>query len=174
MEILDDSIAGSAENVLLEEWVRTLPPSGMVFPNRLPDRAKYFFWQWYTPFHSKVRDTAMKLRVVRHEGRQEFLLGRIAPGQTIQEFITYCITRGYGNHFVAWQDDGELASLRFVETFDFQYHLRIFRDGEVRGHYEYTPECRPILHMLEIGHEDRRKIFYEHLGDRIVRAVDTA
>ena len=160
----------STSSLDLEQWVRYLPSSRMIYPAQTHNRAKYMFWRLYTPLHPFMRDAALALGIVHHEGRQDFLLGTLAPGQTVREFVSHCITLGYGNHFVAWRDQGEVISLRYVKDFVSQYHLRIFEDGEVRGHYEYTPECHPILHMKEIGQEDRRQTFFEHLGDRIIRA----
>lgn len=163
-------IDGSIHSI--EQWVKNLPSSRMVFPNEMVNRIKYFAWRVYTPLHPYFRDALLGLRILHHQGRQDFLLGRIAPGQTLREFVSHCIERGYGNHFVAWHDEGEVVSLRYVDDFAYQYHLRIFRDGEVRGHFEYTPEYRPIAHMRDVGCEDRRHIFYEHLGDRIVRTFE--
>ena len=151
----------------LKAWVASLPASHMVYPPEMHNRAKYLFWKAYTPYHPLVRDAVLRFPFVHREGRQDYLLGTIAPGQSMREFISYCVERGYGNHFVAWHDEGQVVSLRYVEDFVYQYHLRVFEDGEVRGHYEYTPECYPLSHLLDVGMEDRRDVFYQHLGDRV-------
>lgn len=49
---------------------------------------------------------------------------------------------------------------------------RVFADGEVRGHYEYTPECAPLSHMKKIGMEDRRHEFLALMSDRIISDHD--
>ena len=149
-------------------WKHRLPYARMVFPPETWNRVKYVFWRCYTPFHPLVRDTALALGVVRHDERQDYLLGTIADGQDLEDFVNHCLSLGYGNHFIAWRDKDEVLGLRLVENFTYQYHIRVFTDGEVRGHYEFTPECYPILHMKKIGQEDRRHVFYEHLGKRIV------
>ncbi len=149
-------------------WTKTLPVSRIIFPQGLHDRLKYFLWRVYTPMHPFVRDTLLSLGVIQHVGRQDYLLGKIAEGQSIQEFAAFLISCGYGNHFVAWEDEGEVVSLRRVEDFSRQYHIRIFEDREVRGHYEYTPESYPILHLKEVGQQDRREEFLRLLGDKIV------
>lgn len=145
----------------------------MVFPDALGDRLKYIVWRFYTPFHPLVRDTWTALGIYNQvdnypQGRQPYVLGTLAPGQTIQEFVTYMITKGFGNHFIAWKDRGQVVSLRYVDSFKYQYHLRIFEDGEVRGHYEFTPECHPILHMRDDNIEPRREEFLKFIGDRII------
>ena len=160
-----------------ESWVRELPISRMVRPRHPAHRAKYLFWRIITPVHPKVRAVAERIGIRRERfvapdstGRQRFLIGMLAPGYTARDIAAHLIGQGYGNHFVAWQDDGQVLSLRLVEDFAHQYHLRVFEDGEIRGHYEYTPECYPIRHVRSIGQEDRREVFYKHLGRFIVRA----
>jgi len=150
----------------------------MIFPHSFKDRLKYLFWRLYTPFHPFVRDTALMLGIVSQSdqypgGRQPYVLGKIAPGTSMQDFITHMIRQGFGNHFTAWEDRGQVVSLRYMDDFRYQYHLRVFEDGEVRGHYEYTPECHPVLHMKMEGvpFEERREEFMRFFGDRIVPAV---
>ena len=159
-------------------WCDELPASLMVYPERLAERLKYHFWRVYTPYHTFVRDTAMRFSIVRrirlkiigHAGKQEFLIGKVAPNLSVREFVSRLLEKGFGNHFVAWKDDGQIVSLRYVENFTYQYHLRVFADREVRVHYEYTPECRPIAHFFRLGQEERREDFLRFLGDSIIPA----
>jgi hypothetical protein len=149
-----------------------------VFEDDIPrvtiGRMKYAFWRFYTPYHSFFRDRVVEWGIASPRqyqdqyGRQPYLLGTIAPHLSIKEFISLLVARGYGNHFVAWRDEGELASLRYAENFTHQYHVRVFNDGQVRAHYEYTPECYPIAHMRGVDFEHRREFFLNHLGDTIV------
>jgi hypothetical protein len=140
----------------------------MVYPTSLFNRIKYWFWHFFTPYHPTLRDLLLKLRILRHEGRQDYLIGTVAPHTSIETIVAYLIEEGYQNHFVAWRDDGEVMSLRYVDSFEYQYHIRVFEDGEVRAHYEYTTEHRPLLHLRGIGMEDRREHFLALLGDRII------
>ena len=164
---------GAVQELTLQEWVKTVPASQMVFPDTFFDRIKYMFWRIYTPLHPLVRDTALKLGLSSQsdtypQGRQPYVLGTLPQGVSVQEFVTRMIAKGFGNHFVAWEDRGQLVSLRLVDDFKYQYHLRVFEDGEVRGHYEYTPECHPIAHLKGDDFEPRREKFLEFLGDDIV------
>jgi hypothetical protein len=152
----------------LHELAKSIPHSKLIYPARVIDRVKYWFWHYFTPYHPQVRDTLLRLGIVWHEGRQDFLIGTVAPHTTIEEVITYLVERGFHNHFVAWEDDGELVSLRYPDGFKRQYHLRIFEDGEIRAHYEYTTEAHPIRHMRDIDVEPRREYFLELLGERII------
>lgn len=147
--------------------MRHLPPSQMVFPARTHDRLKYLFWRMYSPAHPILRDAALALGLIRHVGRNDFLIGHVSPGQTTHEFISDCVKKGYKKHLIAWREEGELVSLRRVCGFQYQYHLRVFEDGEVRGHYEFTPECHPFLHLKGVGIEDRRDVFYADMIGKI-------
>ena len=142
----------------------------MVYPEKLSHKVKYALWRGFAPIHPYLRDAALMLRIIHHEpGRQEYVLGKIAPQFSIEEVVRHLTTHGYGNHFIAWVDDDEVISLRRVESFEYQYHIRIYEDGEIRGHYEYTPECYPLLHMKEVGLESRRDHFLDVLEDKIIR-----
>lgn len=139
----------------------------MAYPSTKRDRLKYWFWKMYTPFHKPVRNTSLALGLVKHEGRQDFLLGTLDPGRSVRDFVSFLIAHGFGNHFIAWKEEDELVSLRRAVGFTHQYHIRIFTDGEVRCHFEYTPECHPLLHLREIGIEDRTNEFKNLVQDWI-------
>lgn len=160
----------TSHNRTSKAWVRSLPYSRPAYPERFADRLKYLIWRVISPLHPYVRDLLCYIRVLRTEGRQNFLLGRLAPHQSIETFVEYLLEKGFGNHFIAFNDDGQVVSLRYTPDFKYQYHVRIFHDGEVRGHYEYTPEYRPFAHFLGEGLEARIDEFLKLFGDRIVPA----
>src|SRR3989338_11051416 len=112
--------------------IEKLPASQMVYHDALVHRLKYYLWYYYSPYHPTVRDSVIALNVIKNYGRQPYILGTIAPHLTIEEFVSYLVEKGYASHRVAWEDDGEVVSLRHVKNFIFQYHIRIFDDGEVR------------------------------------------
>lgn len=153
-----------------QDLLKRIPHARPVFPDHPLDQLKYFFWRVITPIHPYIRDLLLYMRVLRHQGRQNYLLGRLAPGETMEGFVEFLLQKGYGNHFVAWTDEDQMLSLRYVEDFKYQYHIRIFNDGEVRGHFEYTTECHPLLHIQEIGLEDRREEFLALFGHRVIPA----
>ncbi|OGG49412.1 hypothetical protein A2704_00920 [Candidatus Kaiserbacteria bacterium RIFCSPHIGHO2_01_FULL_54_36b] len=158
----------------LRKWARTLPYSRILYPDALHDQVKYYTWLLLTPIHPYLRDTLDYLGVLermyaqfRPNGRQHFLLGTLASSETHQSLALYLVEKGYANHFVALKDRGEIVSLRYTPSFKYQYHIRIFDDGEVRAHYEYTPECHPFWHDREVSFEPRRDYFLTLLGDKI-------
>ena len=154
-------------------WVKALPVSRLQYPDTLGNQLKYLFWRLIAPLHPYIRDLLAYMRVLRHEGRQNYLLGKLAPGETLEGFVEYLLEKGFANHFIALSDEGQVVSLRYAPDFKYQYHLRIFEDGEVRGHYEYTPEYKPLKHFAGEGLEARIADFLELLGDRIIPAEDS-
>ena len=142
-----------------------IPDSTLPYPDAFWDRIKYLFWKAIAPIHPLVRDGLLKAGILHHEGRQDFKLGKLAEGRTLDDFLHYLHALGFGNHFIAWNDTDQIISLRKLVGFEWQYHLRIFNDGEVRGHYEYTPECHPILHTMDGCKQERRDDFMNFVGD---------
>ena len=112
----------------------------------------------------------LKWHLIWHEkGRQKYHLGYIAPGKTLQDLEKHLYEKwGFGNHFVAWEDEGQVLSWRKLVDFSHQYHIRIFSDGEIRGHYEYTPEAKPIDHFKEVGEKENFAEFKKFLGEFVV------
>ncbi|MBS3903346.1 MAG: hypothetical protein KGZ30_03180 [Anaplasmataceae bacterium] len=148
-------------------------PKELSIPTALLYRAKYYLWVVITPFHNPVRDILAFFGFINHvgmidgKGRQRFLLGKLSSDRTPEDFFSYLATRGFEHHFPAWVDPEEEFGMRFRESFVFQYHIRLYKDGEIRGHYEYTPEAHPFAHLKEMDIEARRHKFMEFLENWI-------
>jgi hypothetical protein len=128
-------------------------------------------WRHLYPIFPWIQNHFLKWHLVWHEkGRQPYHLGWLAPGKTLKDLEKHLHEKwGFGNHFVAWTDNGQVLSWRKLESFDYQYHLRVFKDGEIRGHYEYTPESKPVAHFTEIDEQARIEEFRKFLGNYIVQ-----
>jgi len=150
---------------------RTIPDSVLPYPKGPYNRSKYWIWRIITPFHNFWRDLLLSTGILKHDNRQHYLIGTLAPGRKVEDFLKYLEGEGYGNHFIAWKDTDEIVSVRKLVNFERQYHLRIFSDGEVRGHYEYTPECHPRWHLKEVGQRPYDEQFLQELGDWVVPAT---
>ena len=131
------------------------------------DRVKQTIWKGIYRIFPTVQKWLLKLHIVWHEkGRQRYPVGWLKEGTTLEEVKQHLHHKwGFGNHFIAWGDEGQVLSWRKLTDFQYQYHLRIFSDGEVRGHYELTPESHPIAHFKEKGETDRKEDFLKFLGD---------
>ncbi len=149
----------------LSELKRIVPDSVLPYPERPADRVKYFFWRMVFPrTYRGVRDGLLSAGIIKHGGRQHYPLGRLSHDKNMTDFLEYMREQGFGNHFVAWEDEEELIGLRKLDGFDKQYHIRVFRDGELRGHYEYTPESHWLWHLTKFEQEERREAFLKLLG----------
>lgn len=131
-------------------------------------RVRHLLWFILTPFFLLMRKALLASGILRHNIRQEHVLGRLAPGRGVHDLRRHLYGKGFRTQFIAWVDKGEMVSTRKLDGYDFQYHFRIFEDGEVRGHYEKTPERHPIDHFLDRGMEARSQEFLAMLGDWVI------
>lgn len=93
------------------------------------------------------------------------MMGRLARGKYIQDLQEHLEAQGYETAILAWQDPGELLSMRKLDNGIYQYHIRVFVDGEIRAHYEFSSEGNPLGHVLEWRFEPRTLDFQNFLGD---------
>lgn len=96
--------------------------------------------------------------------RQPFLLGKLSVSK--EGGVAYLKTQGFFDNRIAWPDPGQTVSMRRLcdEKNGWQYHIRFFEDGEIRGHYERTPEDFPWQHLKGKGLEDRKEKFLEWIS----------
>lgn len=109
---------------------------------------KKILWIIVLPWHNNARDLIVKLKL-RPRIRQPYYIGSIE--KNTDEFRKYLTAAGFEETKLAWIDDGEILSLRKIDGKFYQHHIRVFSDGEVRGHFEYTPESHMVKHVMSIG-----------------------
>jgi|JI10StandDraft_1071094.scaffolds.fasta_scaffold187755_3 hypothetical protein len=121
----------------------------------IPQLLFFFFLRPLFPIAQKI---VLGLRIIKGptsiEGplqRQPFSIGYLRDDVSIAFIKQQLKGDGYFTNRVAYIDPGQVLSMRKIskEFPDVQYHIRVFSDGEVRGHKEYTPEDHPIKHMKE-------------------------
>lgn len=96
--------------------------------------------------------------------RQRFHVGWLRSDKSLADLKRHLAQKwGFGNHFVAWEDTDQVLSWRKLISFSEQYHLRVYSDGEIRGHYELTPEGAPIRHFVESGEQPKLDDFKKFL-----------
>ncbi len=135
------------------------------------EKLKQKIWRGIYRFFPMLQKDLLKWGLVWHEKkRQKYHLGWLAPHKTLGGLKKHLNEKwGFGNHFVAWTDTGQVLSWRKLESFSRQYHLRVFEDGEIRGHYEFTPEEHPVDHFAENGETEHKADFIKFLGDFVVQ-----
>ncbi|HLC71040.1 MAG TPA: hypothetical protein VJI32_03480 [Candidatus Nanoarchaeia archaeon] len=94
-----------------------------------------------------------------HVKRQDFRLGVLNHKASWKDIKKYLIKQGFEDAILAWKDPDEILSMRKIDKEIFQYHLRIFSDMEVRGHYEYSSEGNPWRHVTEKKFEPASNYF---------------
>ncbi|MEK7069294.1 MAG: hypothetical protein AAB945_00700, partial [Patescibacteria group bacterium] len=90
----------------------------------------------------------------------------LSSGKTLEGLKKHLHDKwGFGNHFIAWIDEKQVLSWRKLTDFSDQYHLRVYEDGEICGHYEFTPEAHPVEHIEEKGEREAKADFLNFLGE---------
>lgn len=135
------------------------------------DKIKQKIWSFIYHFFLPFRKFLLNIGIVWHKkGRQKYHIGWLAPGKTLEALKKHLHDNwGFGNHFIAWEDEDQVLSWRKLTDFQDQYHLRLFKDGEICGHFEFTPEAHPVEHFEERGEVDKRDDFLKFLGDFVTQ-----
>jgi hypothetical protein len=134
------------------------------------ERLKQKIWHFVYKFFPTLQKAFLKWHLIFHDkGRQRYHIGWLAPGRTLEGMKRHLHEKwSFGNHFIAWSDTSQVLSWRKLVGFQEQYHLRVFSDGEIRGHFEFTPEAHPLDHFDEKGEKERNADFLKFLGDFVV------
>jgi|SRR3989344_409687 len=135
------------------------------------DKVKQKIWKFIYSFFLPLRQMLLKAGIIWHKkGRQPYHLGWLAPGKTLEDLKKYLHDKwDFGNHFIAWIDEEQVLSWRKLTDFQDQYHLRVYKDGEICGHFELTPEAHPIEHIEGRGEVDKKEDFLKFLGEFIIQ-----
>lgn len=105
-----------------------------------------------------------------HNTRQDYLIGSLKKSQDVKKIRAFLKSKGYEDGVLAWRDPSEVLGMRKLENKVFQYHVRVFDDGEVRCHYEYSPEGNPWGHVREKCFEPR-STYFRKLLSRFIQAT---
>jgi len=94
-----------------------------------------------------------------HNSRQKYFLGHLNLVYNKEVLADFLLSQGFELDVIAYKDPGQVLGMRKLDTPLYQYHIRLFDDGEIRGHFEYTPEARPVAHSFEVKIEPRKEFF---------------
>jgi hypothetical protein len=105
-------------------------------------------------------------KIEGHKERESFPVGWLAEGKTLVELREYLHREwGFGGNFSTHTDSGEVLNWRKLLENGQQYHLRVYEDGEIRGHIEMSPEKNAISNFTKGGQSESREEFIKFLGD---------
>jgi hypothetical protein len=133
---------------------------------------RQFIWAFLKPFWPFFRWTSIKMGFVTQiPERQRFHLGYLKKGISFGEFAAFLKKNEFEFQRMAFIDPDEFFGMRRLDDKDptYQYHVRAYKDMEIRGHYERTPEDFPIDHLNEVGLVDRADEFFSYFGDFVER-----
>lgn len=127
--------------------------------------------KWIWKFVYKVWPPVLRVleKLMLHHGRQNWLIGHLSKKYSHDHLKKFLIKNGFEDAILAWRDTGELLSMRKIDKKTFQYHIRLFADGEIRVHYEYSSEGSPFGHISEKAFRPCEKYFRKLLGDLLSR-----
>ena len=103
-----------------------------------------------------------------HPKEHPFVLGRLDPRYTPKQLKALLESHGFEDDILSWKDSGQILSMRKVHEHEFQWHLRLRRNGEIRGHYEYAPEGSVLKHDLGRVFKADRHFFVSVLGEYLI------
>ncbi len=95
-------------------------------------------------------------------------MGRLNPKYSRENLKDFLLAKGFELTKISWHDPGEALDMRKVDKEIFQYHIRLFADGEIHAHYEYSPEAHPWGHFWESRFGPETEFFDELLGEYLV------
>ncbi len=98
----------------------------------------------------------------------DFKLGKLKSTIQLKEFKAFLHRRGFERNHLAWVYDHEVLNVRKRLLNGRQYHIRVFKNGAVKGHYEYSPEHSPLKHYWCERIEARKNEFKNLLGGFLV------
>lgn len=130
--------------------------------------AQLAFRIFIRPFFPILQSLVFALGISKNPTKREaYLLGRLKQEVSVEMAREHLLRNGFFDNHVAYTDPGQVFSLRRVseDEPDHQYHIRIFDNREVRGHYEFTPEDKPWKHLKNVGLVARREKFAPWLKD---------
>ncbi len=125
-------------------------------------------WKLTAPVWPVSRMLMGKGRIVwREKDKDRKHIGYLRSDKTFREFRAFMKKQGFKKHYIAYKDVEELFSLRKIHNIKFQYHLRVYKNRRLTGHYEMAPETNPLKHLREVGLETKKEDFLNILGDWI-------
>lgn len=124
--------------------------------------SKRFVWRNVYRFYPRILRILEKIKI--HNVRQDYLIGKLVDNFDLNEVKNVLTQNGFENAILSWKDPGEVINMRLVDKDLYQYHIRIFNDGEVRGHYEYSSEGNPWKHVKEGLFVEKKEYFSDLLN----------
>ena len=128
-------------------------------------QVKEEMWRLVRPMFPALRGAFTSMGLGHPPKKRDFFIGHLAANRTAVDLEDHLVRQGFEQDPIAWKEEGEVMSLRRRVSFEYQYHIRLFDDGELCGHFELTVESNPRAHLAEKEFYDKKAEFLEFLGD---------
>lgn len=99
---------------------------------------------------------------------RDFIQGKLKEEINLSDFKAYLHELGFEKNRLAWICKNEVLNLRKKLSDGKQYHIRVFKDRTVNGHYEWAPEFAPVLHWYQSLMKPKRSHFKRILGNFLI------
>jgi hypothetical protein len=126
-------------------------------------------WLSIYPLYIAFQKFRMKHGMGKNKPRQEYHIGWLSPEKSLEDLRVHLHSEwGFGNHFISRIENGQVLSWRKLVPPNKQYHIRVFTDGEIRGHFEPTPESGVLAHLARHAIKESHTDFTKFLADFVV------
>lgn len=92
-------------------------------------------WKISEVIYKNGRDFCQWTRITKHSGRQNFHIGWLTKGKR-SALVKHLKKQGFENDPYAWIDSDEVLSMRKSVKDNYQYHLRLYKDGAAASDLE--------------------------------------
>lgn len=135
------------------------------------DKFKKAFWTFVYHFFTKIQKIFLHYKIKSKKNfRMYHHIGWLNPINTLDELKVHLHTNwGFGNHFISILEEDEVLSWRKIEPNKKQYHIKVFKDGEIRGAFEFRPEENFFGYFKQKNREDMKEDFFDFLKDFVVK-----
>ncbi|MBP9851615.1 MAG: hypothetical protein KBC71_02790 [Candidatus Pacebacteria bacterium] len=157
---------------------RQASPSAFVYLELASDRVYVIIWfmeedrkknTWkkiYTNLCKNTQKLLQKTGLMKSPGRQPYHVGWLTSSKTLEGLRLYLHSEwGFGKATKVAKDKEVVLSWAKITDNHEEYFLRVYRDGEIRGHFEKLPVTGVLEKPSEMGEKEAKEEFLKFLGE---------
>ncbi|HEY4477809.1 MAG TPA: hypothetical protein VJB09_00860 [Candidatus Paceibacterota bacterium] len=117
-------------------------------------------------FFKKIQKYLQRAGLMKSPGRRPYHVGWFASGKTLEDLRLYLHSEwGFGGCDKEVKDKEIVLSWCKITDNHEEYFLRVYRDGEIRGHFEKLPVTGVLEKPSEMGEKEAKEQFIKFLGE---------
>lgn len=99
-----------------------------------------------------------------YQGRRPYHVGWLAPDKSLDDLKLFLHNQwGFGRNIMHVDEPGLVLSWQKVTPDHGSYNIRVYSDGEIRGHYEVIPETGVLERKEDKGEAETKEEFLRFL-----------